>query len=281
MSCESKLISGNNYFSIGEASKLCNLSKKALRYYDELGLLSPDVVGESGYRYYSRETLLRIPVLKYFKQMGFTLEQMKDFVNGSSYPEMLSVFKKQVEDLLEENQRINEQATSVSDWYDLIIEANSVIELNSVEVAVKYVNAMDYCCLDQPYNPCHMDAIINIEFTNFIESIDNEITGPVWRRFDSWREKVENKVGVMKMIQKAIRPVPPEHAFHFEGGMMLSCYHIGAHGELGRTYEKIAKWASIHGYKLFEGSYERYVTDYWTTLDQEKHVTEVLIGTSR
>ena len=35
-----------NFFSIGEVSKICNVSRKALRYYDQIGLISPDYINE-------------------------------------------------------------------------------------------------------------------------------------------------------------------------------------------------------------------------------------------
>lgn len=68
-------------YSIGEVSKICNISKKALRFYDKIGVISPDVVSEeNNYRFYSKDTLLFVPVIKYFKQMGFKLEEMKEFL---------------------------------------------------------------------------------------------------------------------------------------------------------------------------------------------------------
>ena len=73
-------------YSIGEVSKICNISKKALRFYDQIGIISPDVIcKENGYRYYNRETLLTVPIVKYYKQMGFKLEEMQDLVEGNTY----------------------------------------------------------------------------------------------------------------------------------------------------------------------------------------------------
>ncbi len=65
------------YYSIGEVSKICNISRKALRYYDEIGLVSPDKICENNYRYYSRQNMLLVPVIRYYKQMGFKLEEMR------------------------------------------------------------------------------------------------------------------------------------------------------------------------------------------------------------
>ena len=73
-------------FSIGEASRICNVSTKTLRFYDKIGVVTPDYVSEeNGYRYYSSRTLLKLPVIKYYKQLGFKLEEMSGLLTGKSY----------------------------------------------------------------------------------------------------------------------------------------------------------------------------------------------------
>lgn len=42
-------------YSIRELSELAGVSARTLRYYDELGLLKPLYVSESGYRYYGEK----------------------------------------------------------------------------------------------------------------------------------------------------------------------------------------------------------------------------------
>src|ERR687894_1520910 len=64
-------------FKIGEFSKLSRVSVKALRLYDELGLLKPASVDQfSGYRYYSAEQLPRLNRILVLKELGFSLEQI-------------------------------------------------------------------------------------------------------------------------------------------------------------------------------------------------------------
>lgn len=46
-------------YSIGQLSKKTNISIRTLRYYDEIGLLKPAKVADSGYRYYSNFKALR------------------------------------------------------------------------------------------------------------------------------------------------------------------------------------------------------------------------------
>ena len=87
-------------YSIGEASKICNVSTKTLRFYDKIGVVTPDYVSEeNGYRYYSDVTLLKIPVIKYYKQLGFKLEEMIGLLNGESYQGMEDNFRKKILEL--------------------------------------------------------------------------------------------------------------------------------------------------------------------------------------
>lgn len=65
-------------YKIGELSKLCNISVKALRYYDEVGLLIPDEIDKfTGYRYYSAGKLDDCYRIIALKELGFSLEEIK------------------------------------------------------------------------------------------------------------------------------------------------------------------------------------------------------------
>ena len=53
-------------YSIGKVSKICDVSPRTLRYYEEVGLLQPDRINErSGYRYYSAESMYQVQVIRY------------------------------------------------------------------------------------------------------------------------------------------------------------------------------------------------------------------------
>lgn len=67
-----------NYFSIGETAKLNDITPKALRLYDKMGILKPAYIDEdSGYRYYSVEQFIHIDVIKYSKNIGIPLKEIK------------------------------------------------------------------------------------------------------------------------------------------------------------------------------------------------------------
>lgn len=268
-------------YTIGEVSKICNISTKALRYYDKIGLIHSERSHTNNYRVYAKESLLAVPVIKYYKQMGFTLDEMRDHIEGNSYRAIRHSFEKKILELRETQEATRRKLVSVRDWRDLLNEAEMVIDNDTREVSVKYVEASDYLFLDQDFENDIWDAIINIEFTNYVESLHNEITGPVMICFSSYRDRMENTAHDMRIMQKTIIPCKDREKMIFGGEIMISCYHIGPHEDIAGTYEKIMRWASANDYVLGQEAYERYVTDYWTTRDSSKYVTEIMLSASR
>jgi DNA-binding transcriptional MerR regulator len=72
-------------FRIGDFSRLARVTIKTLHHYDEAGLLQPSHVDpQTGYRYYAAsqlETLQRILLLK---DLGFTLEQIRELLDADA-----------------------------------------------------------------------------------------------------------------------------------------------------------------------------------------------------
>lgn len=272
----------NEMYYIGEVGEKCKITKKALRYYDKMGILSPDqIIDENGYRYYSKNNILDIPIIKYYKQSGFKLDEIKSLLVNNPYYIYEKKFKEKIDELKEIEKELNLKIKSLADWYNLIIEAEMVIEQNLNEVSVKYIDKHRMTFLDQDFNYDYMESIINIEFTNYIDSIKNAITGPVIIGFPSYEDKLQGKCNKMKIIQKTILKCEEDETIELGGCMVASCYHIGPHETINEAYKKMKAWIDEHGYICEEGCYERYVVDYWTSKDSNSFVTEILIKIKR
>ena len=71
-------------FKIGDFSKLGQISVRMLRHYDQLGLLKPDHVDKfTGYRYYTAGQLAHLNRILFFKDLGFSLQQIKDLLSNN------------------------------------------------------------------------------------------------------------------------------------------------------------------------------------------------------
>ena len=63
--------------SIGETSKLTGISVRTLHYYDEINLLKPSEVTESGYRYYDDNALEKLQQILFYRELDFPLKDIK------------------------------------------------------------------------------------------------------------------------------------------------------------------------------------------------------------
>ena len=69
---------------IGEVARRAGLAPSALRYYERLGLL-PEPVRDSGRRRYDDSILLRLRVIQFARQCGFTLREISQLFAGRPY----------------------------------------------------------------------------------------------------------------------------------------------------------------------------------------------------
>lgn len=268
----------NRLYSIGEVGKLCNVSKKTLRFYDKIDVISQDYISEeNNYRYYSKDTVLFVPVIKYYKQMGFKLEEMKTLLDTDCFDTHTERLRDKIDELKKEREAIAIAYTSVNDWYNLIREAKGVIENKAIQVSVKYINTINACYMKTPFDNNYRESVINIDWTNYLEEIGHEITGAVYLCFPNFEEKLNGQSTEAIIFQQGANDVDPSRTRDFGGKMMLSAYHIGTHDTINETYARIRDWADQYGYRLGASSIERYVVDYWTLNRSEDFVTEILV----
>lgn len=84
-------------YRIGMFAGMNHVTVKALRHYDDLGLLKPvHVDEESGYRYYTAGQLPVIHQILVLRNMGFSLEEIKEIQEGYPEREMLIRRKKKL-----------------------------------------------------------------------------------------------------------------------------------------------------------------------------------------
>ncbi|GMQ62856.1 MerR family DNA-binding transcriptional regulator [Vallitalea maricola] len=81
-------------YRIGEVAKIKDIDAQTLRYYDKLGLLSPEIIDKkNGYRYYSIEQFMDVDCIKFYRMIGFTLKEMYEFKEITDIEESISILK--------------------------------------------------------------------------------------------------------------------------------------------------------------------------------------------
>lgn len=103
------------YYRIGEISRLYKISTDILRYYDKIGLMSPDFIGENGYRYYSKKQIWKLNNIRNLRNIGVGLEDIKEFLderNINSANDIIEFQLEKVEDKIKKLTELKEELTS-------------------------------------------------------------------------------------------------------------------------------------------------------------------------
>src|SRR5688572_23930036 len=72
-------------YTVKQLAALANVSPRTLHYYDEIELLKPATYGSNGYRYYGQEAVLKLQQILFFKELGFSLDQIKMIIGRPDF----------------------------------------------------------------------------------------------------------------------------------------------------------------------------------------------------
>ena len=73
--------------NISDVAKKTGLTSKAIRFYEEKGLVTPPLRSENGYRSYAQKHIDELTLLRQARQVGFNLEECGNLVNLFNDPQ--------------------------------------------------------------------------------------------------------------------------------------------------------------------------------------------------
>lgn len=104
-------------YTIGETAKLLGISTQTLRYYDKIGLLSPNHTDENtGYRYYHYNQFHYIDRIKYLQSLGMCLDDIASVIHSGSVDQLLPYLKNKKKELKKELKETKDKIKDI-DWY--------------------------------------------------------------------------------------------------------------------------------------------------------------------
>ncbi|WP_414050237.1 MerR family transcriptional regulator [Macrococcus animalis] len=114
---------------IGELSKLINISKDTIRYYEKLGLITPEIINNK--RTYNQQDFERLQSIQILKTAQFTLNEIKIFID---LDDQLDTLEKIMEMSEEDNKMIKTLINK---------KLNDITKIKSeIEVAKKVLEKM-------------------------------------------------------------------------------------------------------------------------------------------
>lgn len=73
--------------TIGMASKLTEIKIPTIRYYEEIGLISPRARTESNRRLYAETDLSRLRFIRHARELGFDIDAIRTMIDLQAHPE--------------------------------------------------------------------------------------------------------------------------------------------------------------------------------------------------
>lgn len=261
----------NKLYKIGLFSKMNKVTIKTLRHYDELDLLRPAYIEPfTGYRYYSSEQLPILYKILALRDMGFTLEEIKQVQEGSSERSLLQHKKVEImKKIAEETMKLSQVECYLSgkqldsDYHILVKELPEVI-IASMRTIIPNYDALFYVVPPMGEEMERLGCVCAVpEYCFNIyhdgeykdHDIDVEVCEAVTeKKADS--DKITFKV--MQRVEKA-----------------ACVLHKGPYRDFPKAYNAVLRWVEENGYEIIDNPRESYIDGVWNKDREEDWLTEI------
>ncbi|MGJ7912499.1 MerR family transcriptional regulator [Neobacillus sp. LXY-1] len=263
------------FLTTGEFAKLCKVNKQTLFYYDQIGLLSPVLKDEKGYRYYSIRQLELFFVIDLLKELGTSLNDIQQYMQNRSPESFLSLMYQKKEEVVKKRQEI-EMKEKMIEAKIALMEESSQIDFNKITLETLPEATL--------YLSRNIENITDEEFVEVVSDFINELNVS---QLDTGFP-----IGVMTKREQILKgdftnysylyieqPHPKEGYPYFQDikGDFLIGYHIGDDHTIHKTYKQL--FAELERLDLTLGDYvfEEYIYDTVVMHYKEQYVTKIMI----
>ncbi|GAB4522099.1 MAG: MerR family transcriptional regulator [Anaerolineae bacterium] len=248
---------------IGDFARLGQVSVVTLRHYDECGLLKPTRIDSmTGYRYYSVAQLPRLNRILALKDLGFSLKQIEQVLNGGITLEqlhgMLTLKHAQVE------QHVADEQARLARIAARLRQIELEDKLSQYDVVLKLVPSMTVVSrrITVPTND-QVPDYFNTAFTEVWEHVkahEGTVTGP---HFSIWHQSPEvytnEVVEAIVPVSQVLPSTDRIEVYELPETQVASAVHHGNFADFTQLHTAILQWMEANGYEFNGGYREIYI----------------------
>ena len=261
---------------IGDFSKLARVSIKALRYYDEIGLLKPVKVDQfTSYRYYETSQLPRLTRIIALKDMGLSLEEiarlLEEDVSISHILDLLHIKQSEIKNRLEEESL---RLTRVEEWLKQVEKEG---KMPDYEVVLKKVPSQKVLSLRKILPNYGSTGQLFSQIGPYVFQVGAQMIGPpLLIVYDEEFKEKDVDVEVAFPIAANVPAKGEFKCYDLPGyNQMATTIHKGSYDTISTAYTALMKWIEANGYQVAGPSREIYFTDPNSGVLPSEYVTEV------
>ena len=245
---------------IGDFSRLSRVSVKALRYYDEIGLLKPVEVDRfTGYRYYSAEQLPRLNRMVALKDLGLSLVEVSQLLDENlAADRMASILRGKQAELEQRLQDSQRQLARLEEWLRTL---EKEVRMPAYEVVIKKVDRQTVVSV-RDVIPTYGDVgQLFGELFGYLGSQGINPTGPPLAicHDDEYREKDVDMEAAVPVAGK----VPGNKRVKYRElpavAQMACVIHRGGYDSISQAYNAVMAWIDKNGYRITDHDREIYL----------------------
>ena len=257
-------------FKIGDFSRLCRITVRTLRYYDEIGLLKPVKIDTfTGYRYYSVDQLPRLNRIAMLKSLGLSLDDIRELLDNDlptdHIKQLLQVKQTEIKQRLNEDE---ERLHQVEVWLDKINKGDKM----PTDIVIQEKDVPELQVISRRETGTYATTIPKLanELMEQINRPENQgrvtITGPVMMLCHEEEYKEEDAdIEVVVPVSGAVAVENPSFEIKtLPKCRVISFVHQGAYNsyyDIAYVYAQIYKYAEENNLELIPPDREVYLNN--------------------
>jgi effector-binding domain-containing protein len=263
-------------FKIGDFSRLSFVTVKALRYYDEIGLLKPVKVDRfTGYRYYSADQLPRLNYIIALKELGLSLEEVAALVANSLTPaRMRDIFILKKAEL---QQRVADEQKRLDQVEKLLMRIEKEGAMPDYQITLKKIEPMLIASIRQTlptYGDC--GPLFGEIYKYLAKKFVFRPAGQAMMLcHDSEYKEREVDVEIAVPVRKPVKESERVKVYELPAVEAACTIHKGPYENISEAYSAIGSWCGASGYEPVVPCREIYFTNPNSLKDPSDNITEV------
>jgi len=232
---------------IGDFAKLSRVSVKALRHYDEMGLLKPTQVDRfTGYRYYSFDQLPWLNRILALKDLGFALEQIAQLLSEDlPAPQLRGMLRLRQAEL---SQHVQDELDQLARVEARLRQIEQEDTMSNYDVVLKTVEPQLVAGVRDTIPAYPQQGHLWNELGAYLGQRQITPTGPCLTIYYSEEPNIDAEV-----CEPLSSPLPSSErvkVHELPGVETMACVvHHGPFTAIGEAYTAIMKWIEANGYR--------------------------------
>lgn len=258
--------------SIGEFSKICGVTTRTLRHYDDINLIKPKQTSkENGYRFYDVSQIRQMLMINRLKEYDFSLDEITKIisVNDNNYI-LKKVIAKEREIISKIKQYEEIQKQIKNDILNLERGVDIMAFIDDIEVKLVETKPQHILYSRQRMSIDEYGKYFGKLFELAHSKGMNIAGAPMAIYHDKEFNPADNDTEIALPVQKE-----NENTRLLLGGLCAMGVCKGAYSNLTSVYGKLTEWINKNNYEIVFSPYEQYVKGQMEVKSVDDFLTEI------